>query len=221
MSHHKGCADVLRANYYNLTDNKLGSGHAHELVAAFFGYKTAAALQAERRFTLTRLGQAEILIPALDIMDARIATLSGLPSDLPAVDTLVAWLCAHLKDQGHVTGEIWRSRPTSDDVDAFIQADPLRIEDALAGEIATTNAYFDEVYVEACAFLPDEDALVVTVEGALNGENDEDRAFHGDKIAFTTVMTFERVAGRIGYRRPEMETTGSVDDAMYYDVDPA
>ena len=32
-------------------------------------------------------------------------------------------------------------------------------------------------------------------------------------------MTFERVAGRIAYMEPELETDGKVDDAMYYDED--
>jgi hypothetical protein len=32
-------------------------------------------------------------------------------------------------------------------------------------------------------------------------------------------MTMGRVAGRVAYTSPEFETTGGVDDSMYYDAD--
>jgi len=47
MSIQKLCADRLRDSYRELTGKKLGSGHAHEIAAAYFGYMTAAAMQAE------------------------------------------------------------------------------------------------------------------------------------------------------------------------------
>lgn len=219
MSLPKDCADHLRARYRLLTGRKLGSSHAHELVAAFFGYKTAAALRAETRFPLNDIGKAEILIPDLRLMDERVGTLRGLPADLPSVDDLTSDLCHFLASQGHFDGRFWSSRHLSDDVNAFVQHDPMMIEGALDGEIASTNAYFDELYIEEYDFKPSDDALVATLTGSLNGENDQDRAFHGDKIVFTTVMTFERVAGRIAYMEPELETDGKVDDAMYYDED--
>ena len=43
--------------------------HAHELVAAFFGYGTAAALRAEAKFPLTAIDEARHLIPDLRRMD--------------------------------------------------------------------------------------------------------------------------------------------------------
>ena len=44
--------------------------------------------------------------------------------------------------------------------------------------------------------------------------------FHGDKILFTTVMTFALVAGRIAYREPDLDTGGAVDDSHYYEPEP-
>lgn len=77
MSIHKECVDALRAKYRALTRNKLIAGHAHEIVAAYFGYGTAAALRAEAKYPLTSLEEAEILMPALAVMDQRIAELQG------------------------------------------------------------------------------------------------------------------------------------------------
>ena len=61
------------------------------------------------------------------------------------------------------------------------------IEDALSGENRfdetpiSTKLYIDEVVVDVT-----EDALVATLSGSLNGEQDQDRVFHGDKINFTS-----------------------------------
>jgi len=213
----KECADHLRSYYRTLTGNKLKSSHAHELVAAFFGYGTAAALQAEARFPLTGLGEAAFLIPDLLRMDQRVQQIKDLPADLPTVDDLASTICDFLVETGRFNGRIWQARDLSDEVNGYVQDDPLMIEDALSGEIATTNAFFDELYIDEYSFQSNDDALTITLTGALNGESDEDRAFHGDKILFTTVMTFNRIAGRIAYKAPELDTEGAVDDPHYDD----
>jgi hypothetical protein len=94
---------------------------------------------------------------------------------------------------------------------SFIQGDPAMIEDDLSGEIATTNANFDELDVEEVELSFDVDTLVANVSGSLNGENDPDRVYYGDSINFKTVMTFRRVAARVAFLRPERETSGAVD----------
>jgi len=217
MSLHKGCADHLRSHYRNLTGNKLQASHAHELVAAFFGYGTAAALRAETKFPLTALGEAAFLVPDLLRMEQRVQQIQSLPNDLPAVDDLASAICDFLVTAGYFTGQLWQARDLSDHVNGYVQNDPTMIEDALAGEIATTNAYFDELYINEYSFQTNDEALVITLAGSLNGETDDDRVFHGDKILFATVMAFERVSGRIAYREPELYTGGEVDDSHYYE----
>ncbi|PDT65079.1 hypothetical protein CO683_34325 [Bradyrhizobium ottawaense] len=216
----KDCADFLRMTFNNPTGGKLGSGHAHEIVAAYFGYCTAAALRAEPKYQLSALDEAAILIPDLRLMDHRMQQLNGLPVGLPNVDELASQLSGFLSKNGYLSGEVWYTRDLEEYIEvSFIQEDPMMIEDALSGEMATTNAFFDELYIDKVSLDVGDDVLVANVSGALNGENDPDKPFHGDSIAFTTMMTFERVAGRIGYRRPELETSGAVDDSYYYDED--
>lgn len=99
--------------------------------------------------------------------------------------------------------------------------DPMLIEDALSGEIASTNAFFDELYIDEVAVEVTDDAFVATLTGSLNGDQDQDRAFHGDKINFTSIMTMYRIAARTAYQEPDFETSGGVDDSMYFEDEPA
>ena len=208
----KVCADLLRSTYSNLPGGKLRSGHAHEIVAAYFGYNAAAALQAEHKYPLTALNEAEILIPDLHTMDKRVLQLNALPAGFPSVNELAATLTCFLRGQKYFSGDVWMTRELEEYINvSFIQDDLAMIEDDLSGEIATTNAYFDELYVEEVDLCFDVDTLVANVSGSLNGENDPDRVYYGDSINFKTDMTFQRVAARVAFLRPELETSGAID----------
>jgi len=218
MSIQKECADVLRDYYRSLTASKLRAGHAHELVAAYFGYGTAAALQADAVFPISSLEDADILIPDIAGMDRRRLELNDVPSNLPDGRALAEVISGHLESAGHFKGgQIWDAKYLSDDINGYIQKDPMVIETDLAGEIATTNAYFDELYIDETDVEFHDDSMSVALTGSLNGEQDQDRAFHGDKIKFTSIMTMHRAAGRVGYFDPEFETEGVVDDSIHYD----
>lgn len=93
----------------------------------------------------------------------------------------------------------------------------MMIEDALSGEIGSTNAFFDELYVEEVEISRNADGLTAVATGSFNGESDPDRAFHGDKVAFTTHIVLNLVAGRIGFAKPQVATDGAVDDSRYYE----
>lgn len=221
MSIQKECADRLRETYRNLTGSKLKSGHAHELVAAYFGYGTAAALQAEAEYPVDAIEAAAVLIPDLALMDRRREELNQLPADLQPVDDLAREITEYLVNEGYFSGKVWHARDLSDEINSYVMEDPMLIEDALSGEIASTNAYFDELYIDEVAVDVTDDAFVATLTGSLNGEQDQDRAFHGDKINFTSIMTMYRIAARIAYQEPDFETGGSVDDSMYYEDESA
>jgi hypothetical protein len=217
----KQCADHLRAHYRNLTGNKLRAGHAHEIVAAFFGYGTGAALRTEPKFPLSSLGRAAILIPNLALMDTRVDQIDEIPADLPFVDDLANLLVAFLKANGIFTGNAWLTRDLKEYIQAsVIPENAMSIMDDLADEMASTNAYFDEVYVEEVDLNVDDDFIVASVSGSVNGENNGERAFYGDSINFETTMTLSRVASRIGFETPKLETSGSVDTS-YYEAEEA
>jgi hypothetical protein len=168
-------------------------------------------------YPVRRLPQADILIPDLALMDVRRSQLNGLPADLPDSGTLASGLCDVLSALDHFSGEVWNSRDLPDEVNGYVQRDPMMIEEALAGEIAVTNAFFDELYLDEVFPETNADGLMVTINGSLNGTSDEDRVFSGDKIIFSTLMTFDRVAGRVAFASPELETSGYVDQSYYDD----
>jgi hypothetical protein len=217
MTIYKDCADHLRVSYRQQTGENLIAGHAHELVAAFFGYGSGSALRTDFVYPVSQLAQADILIPDLALMDARRQQLVGLPTSLPSSDALASDLCDFLRKTGHFSGEEWLDRDLLDAINDFVQRNPMMIEEDLNGEIASTNAYFDELYLDEVVPEANADALMVTINGSLNGTNDEDRVFSGDKITFSTLMTFNRVAGRVGYASPDLETSGYVDQSDYYE----
>lgn len=222
MSIVKLCADHLRHTHRALTGSKLGSGHAHEIVAAFFGYPTASALQAEPAYDPDDIIAAEVLIPDLAMLDQRLGALNGLPADLPDGDDIATMLCSYLEEAQQFAGEVWHTRDLADFIQSDVIAkDPMLIENDLSSEISSTNAFFDELYVDECSFEIFDDAIVASLSGNLNGESDQDKAFVGDSIAFTTVMTMDRVAARVGYAKPTFETEGAVDFSRYYNDDEA
>lgn len=218
----KLCADHLRSACNNLASGKLRSCHAHEIVAAYFGYNTAAALQADGKYPLANLDEAEILIPDLRAMDKRVQQLSGLPAGIPTVDELASKITGFLRGKDYFLGNVWMTRDLDEYIDdSFAEDHGMTIEDDLSSEMAVTNAYFDEVYVEEVNLSLGVDTLVANVSGSLNGENDPDLVYHGDSINFRTVMTFQRVAGRVAFLRPELKTSGAVDLSAFDGEDTA
>jgi len=80
----KLCADSLRALANEKYGTKLKSAHAHELVAAYFGYRSKNALLADENYPISALAQAEIVVTMPDeFFNKRRMDLQELPSDLP------------------------------------------------------------------------------------------------------------------------------------------
>lgn len=80
----KKCADSLRSFAQNNYGIQIKSTHAHELVAAYFGYSSRAALLADTKSPITNLRQAEfvVLTPTVQIKE-RCKELKGLQENLP------------------------------------------------------------------------------------------------------------------------------------------
>lgn len=217
----KDCADFLRTTY-STNGSKLGAGHAHELTAAYFGYNSGAALRADNTYPVENLGDAALLIPDVQRLGTRMGEIDGLPATLPSPYEVASTLTAFLVAQHHFAGEVWKTDNLAQYMEEeFIQEQSSSIENDLSGEIASTNAYFDELIVDEVEITNTDDAVLIKVSGDFNGDQDPDKPFSGDKIVFTTDITLQRVAGRVGFMAPELQTGGSVDDSDYYDDEAA
>jgi len=86
----KAYADSLRAFTQNNYGIQLKPTHAHEIVAAYLGYASHAALCTDKKCAISNLKHAEIivLIAPKRSVDERIKNLKDFPSGLPSSEIL-------------------------------------------------------------------------------------------------------------------------------------
>jgi len=221
----KLCADFLRETYTTHTGNKLKASHARELIAAFFGYKSHAALIAEKKYPLDALDEVSIFIPDIPLLDKRKECLKGLPGDIFPSKELASKLCSYLDKEGLFNGDSW----IYESLEIYIM-EVLLIDndslvcDELSGVMAETNAAFENFpYYENAKVEDSADSLEVSVVGNHRGTPLDDKPFCGDTINFGLKVTLYRVAGKRGFSDFDIEAGGSVSDdwrdpEMRYDV---
>lgn len=215
----KLCADVLRQSHTSRSTEKLKASHARELVAAFFGYNSHAALIAEKAYPLNRLEDAYIFVPDIPLMNGRRAKLGGLPNDLTSSIDIAKLLSGMLSDRGLCGGNIW----LYDSLETYIAEVLLPdcqslIDDHLSGTMAETNAgFFDSPYYDDVRIEDRGNELVAIAKTQYKGEPLDDKPFSGDTIDMVVQVTLPRIAGKRGFYDFELEVGGSVNDDW---VDP-
>lgn len=209
----KHCANILRTFAHEEHQIKLKSAHAHELVAAFLGYKTKVSLLAEKKYPLSRLEQVDIIVlPPDSFVDKRRSKLAGLDPELPGNDILgdvmyhaLCQLCDDVYDCTH---------------------GPFRSYEQLAKVIIENDVTYQSLNVFKLdipqllyvTFQDEDDALILTVYDAYEKGDGEIEA--GGKIT----IELPRVAGRIGFRDPkvyvEKWTAGAIRNIKSLGIQP-
>ena len=212
----KLCADFLRSHVKSKYSQKLKASHAHELVAAFFGYKSNASLLADEEFPLTALSSANVLVPNIELMELRVKDLKGFPSIRCSEEMLAEAVSEFLIGDAHYAGEVWLCSSLQDYVtDVLLFEKDWRIMDLLSGVMAETNAEFSSFpQYEGAVVEEDDDVVQVTVQGIYDGEQLDDKPYSGDTISFEVTVTLSRVAGRCGFHY-HIDATGSVDEEFW------
>ena len=187
----KLCADSLRTFANKKYDLKLKAAHAHELVAAFFGYSSKNAMLADSKYPVSHLGQAEIIVMTPDIViDQRRENLQGLSSDLPDNYTLGEAV------YGSLFSDEWWASPCP----------PFRSFEKLAKFLVENNDAYKNVF----KFYRDVPMHhIVDVKIAENGALLTVLHFHrtstGEMYGVgKTIINLPRVAGHIGYGKPQV-----------------
>lgn len=105
----KACADSLRTFAQNNYGIKLKSSHAHEIVAAYFGYSSRAALIADNRFSIGNLKNVEVIVlnTPINLIEQRLKTLEKLPSELLASDILAEGIYTPITTNEQFSDRIW------------------------------------------------------------------------------------------------------------------
>jgi len=195
--------------------DKIKSAHSYELVAAYFGYKSYSALRADHNYPLRNIESAEYVFPEITKLELRTQQFYGTQ-----VERYSYIIARHISDflssAIGLQAKIWICENLEEMIVAeLVHAEFSNIEDAVSGEMATTNAYYDELYFEEASVFIQQGVLSFTTDGDLNGEQDWDRAFYGDKINISIAGTMEQVSGTTCFTNLKMEIDGAVDHSHF------
>lgn len=197
-------ADHLRA-FARKHDVKLKSGHAHELVAAFCGYKSRAAMLSDTLCSIENLDQAQIFVwvPTL-LIEQRRQCLENLPSDLPDADKLCEELSAFLKLKfSGIFFSSWQNLAESLTKEYLQQHSDrilpfnFRLYDNKASDIFNKSPNQFNFEVENTA---EGVKLIATSEYRGSPE----MRFHLKSIVVKIAITLQPIAGYIGYSNAEI-----------------
>ncbi len=190
----KLCADSLRSF---LSDNhgiKLKSGHAHEIVAAFFGYKSKISLLADETYPLTNMDQAEFILlnPPVSFIDQRIQNLEGLAPDFPPSHILAEGVYSVITNNKDFLEKI---QPSFHDLAIAFAKDRLQQHIGHLGLKPTPHWIIDVT--------SDTTEALALFTVSFNYSTADERQSRYSKID----IKFPRVAGNIGYGIPEIMPT--------------
>lgn len=189
----KLCADHLRAFSENY-GIKLKASHAHELVAAFLGYKSRAALLADTKYSPNNLPQANIIVlTPTALIEQRRKDLKDLPPELPDPYSLGEVVYTVLLAEKLLINTPW---PTFDHLAKFLADEYLRqnqmektyrapvregvkVEDVENGVYLTVHRFYQ--------VLPEK----LYIDGVL-------------ETNITTTILLQRIAAHIGFVKPEV-----------------
>ncbi len=105
----KACADSLRTFIQENYGIQLKSSHAHEIVAAYFGYSSRAAMLADKDYPVENLKDAKVIIPNISIssMEQRLKTLEKLSPELPSSYILAEAIYSTITADVQLSERIW------------------------------------------------------------------------------------------------------------------
>ncbi|MHA3126752.1 hypothetical protein [Legionella pneumophila] len=203
MSISKLCADQLRviSNNYGV---KLKSSHAHELVAAFFGYKSKAALLSDTFAPIENIGQAKIfvLIPSAFIEERR-KCLVDLPSDLPDTYVLGEGMFTFLAAQKMLVANSFPSwiHLSETLTTEYLQKNGHLILPRNFGPFEQAGNIFNKPLYD---FNPDiettSNGVKITVSNRYYGSSH----INFQPIDVVLKIKLQRIAGHFGYAKPEI-----------------
>lgn len=187
----KACADSLRAFTQNNYGIQLKSSHSHELVAAYFGYASRAALIADKQSSIDNLTDAEVIVlnTSMPFVEQRLKTLENLPFNLPPGNVLAEGVYAPIISDGQFKGRIWS--------DLHEVAMALTNERAQTFEMFGTDLKGPDTVADLVISTKNSDVLLtVTFKYPANA----DKPLRHSAVE----ITLSRVAGSIGYKKSKV-----------------
>lgn len=191
----KICADSLRSFLNEKYSIKLGTSHAHELVAAFFGYQSRAAMLADTKHSMRSLEKADFILlnPPTPFVDQRIKNLEGISPDLPSSIVLAEGVYSPIVTDKRFLNKTW---PTLHDLAVALAEDRGHEKLRMFGVNPKDMSWITDVEIRAT----ESDALMTVALDHPTG--------FGKRSSYAKVeIKLTRIAGNIGYGNPEVVPT--------------
>jgi len=193
----KLCADHLRA-FSSINGIKLKASHAHELVAAFFGYKSRAAMLADTQYPISNLPLAYLIVlrPS-DPIDQRREELQNFPSNLPDSNTLCENVFTRLAHEKLIVAtKIWSFHD--------LKRQAILLAHEYQHERQLTRLYLAPSHEEVDIESKDDGILfTITPYHPVAGYR-PDGSGKNPSTSIKTTIWLKRTAGYIGYSKPEI-----------------
>jgi hypothetical protein len=211
----KLCADHLR-DFCSNNNIKLKSGHAHELVAAFFGYKSKAAMQADTSCSIENIRQANILVlmPSAFINERR-QSLEGLPADLADTSILGEEMFAYLMSKNKFAarpfgawGHLAEKLTTE-----YLQQHGNLILPPSFGPFERAHNIFNKPLYE---FNPKIEATNKEVKLVFKNRYYGSHSINFEPINVVIAIKLQRIAGHVGYAKADI-SVAVIEDSEYKD----
>lgn len=196
---------------------KLKPTHAHELIAAMFGYGSHAALLADTASPVDSLSTADWLIPDIGRMDARRSALTGLPQLRSSKDLAISAIEA-LRSAGYFNGGVLGLEQDLgyDVVEALLPKLECELSDDVSSATAETNAdYGDDIDWDYDVKVTRTTGHVsIRATGTLTGEMDPeaDRMYSGHVLDIVVRVELDAIAGRAAYVLADTDVSAGVQD---------
>ena len=200
----KFCADSLRSYLDTKCGIKLKSGHAHEIVAAAFGYKSRIAMLSDIKYPIHNLAKAEFIMldPSISFLDQRIKSLEGLSPTLPPSAILFEVIYSVIKSDTQFLEKI---QPSFRALALSLADECLNREMRMWRMDSQDLNWIKDVTVE-------ELETEVLMTGALGYHTNAGQSLRHRKY----VIHLPRLAANLGYGEPEVHETHYSGDARRY-----
>lgn len=198
----KSCADSLRTFTQNNYGIQLKPTHAHEIVAAYFGYSSRAALLADKKCPVETLKDAELIIlnHPMRRIEQRLKTLVNLPAGLPSRDILAATIYETITTAEKLSKNVWTDFKEM----AVAYAEDRVFHNEKMMRLMGIDYGFDQRDLD---WLIQVDIKTVETDVVMTVTYDYPAMAKKPSRHASVAVTLPRIAGNIGYGEPKVLPT--------------
>ena len=165
------------------------------------------------KYPIDNFVKGRYLIPDIALIKSRLIDIYAQPIDDSSAYPVARNINDFIQNSIQFSGQIWLADSLETAlVDEVGREFISQINDDLSGEMATTNAIFDELILEDGVASLDSRHISFELSGMYHGEQDRERPFSGSDMRVSISGKADRVATNICFGRFEIEADGNIID---------